>query len=642
LIVPLSIAAPAAVAGLKYLDARLGLTYDYRLFGNAFKAQFWLGLKEKKDRLNFFYVLEDHAKGKQGNEILLIFGGQQWTYKEVYEIALKYGTWLKTKYNVKPKEIVAMDFMNSEKFVFIWFGIWAIGAKPAFINYNLTGKALAHCIRVSTCRLAFVDPEVADHVTQDVRDELSAVQFEILTPELEADVMSTEGIRDPDAVRTDDKSQNMAVLIYTSGTTGLPKGAIISWAKFHVGTGFIPPWMGFAKKDVFYTVSWCLRAFSISNTTQCMPLYHTSASLLGFCNALNNGAACSLGKKFSTKTFWQDCRATNATIIQYVGETCRYLLAAPPQFDPATGENLDLKNSVRIAFGNGLRPDVWSRFKERFGIEAIAEFYAATEGSSGCWNFSRNDFSRGAIGRNGTLGGLLTKAGSALVQVDWETEAPWRHPQTGFCKVVPRGEPGEMLYKLDADDIPKKFQGYFNNKGSTESKIMRNVLVKGDAYFRTGDMLSWDDQGRTYFNDRIGDTFRWKSENVSTNEVSEALGNHAAVHEANVYGVELPHHDGRAGCVAIVLAEEPTERLLKDLASHAHARLPRFAVPLFLRLTKNMVVTGTNKQQKHVVRSQGVNPEKTGEDELYWLKNGTYVKFRKEDWESLTGGRVKL
>jgi hypothetical protein len=265
LIVPLSIAAPAAVAGLKYLDARLGFTYDYRLIGSALKAQFWLGLKEKKDRLNFFYVLEDHAKGKQANEILLIFGGRQWTYKEVYEIALKYGTWLKTKYNVKPKEIVAMDFMNSEKFVFIWFGIWAIGAKPAFINYNLTGKALAHCIRVSTSRLAFVDPEVADHVTQDVRDELSGVQFEILTPELEADVMSTEGIREPDAVRTDDKSQNMGVLIYTSGTTGLPKGAIVSWTKIHIGTGLIPPWMGFTKKDVFYTVSRCL-LLSISLT----------------------------------------------------------------------------------------------------------------------------------------------------------------------------------------------------------------------------------------------------------------------------------------------------------------------------------------------------------------------------------------
>jgi acyl-CoA synthetase (AMP-forming)/AMP-acid ligase II len=373
-----------------------------------------------------------------------------------------------------------------------------------------------------------------------------------------------------------------------------------------------------------------------------MPLYHSSASILGFCNILVLGATFSLGRKFSTKTFWQECRDSKATAIQYVGETCRYLLAAPPQIDPVTGENLDTKNDVRVAFGNGLRPDIWNRFKERFGIEAIAEFYSATEGASAAWNYSRNDFSKGAIGRNGTLAGVLLNASVAIVELDWETEKPWRDPQTGFCKKVPRGETGELLYKLDPNDIPKRYQGYFNNKESTESKIMRDVLEKGDAYFRTGDMVSWDNQGRFYFSDRIGDTFRWKSENVSTNEVSEALGDHAAVHEANVYGVELPHHDGRAGCVAIVLSEEPSDRLLRDLAKHAHAKLPRFAVPLFLRLTKNMEITGTNKQQKHVIRSQGVDPAKIGQDDLYWLKDGTYVKFRKRDWEELNGGRVRL
>jgi acyl-CoA synthetase (AMP-forming)/AMP-acid ligase II len=373
-----------------------------------------------------------------------------------------------------------------------------------------------------------------------------------------------------------------------------------------------------------------------------MPLYHSSAAVLGFCNILCLGATFSLGRKFSTKTFWPECRDSKATAIQYVGETCRYLLAAPPQLDPATGENLDQKNDVRVAFGNGLRPDIWNRFKERFGIEGIAEFYSATEGASASWNFSRNDFSKGAIGRNGSVAGLLMNASVAVVELDWETEMPSRDKKTGFCKKVPRGDAGELLYKLDADQIESKYQGYFNNKDSTESKVMRNVFEKGDAWFRTGDMVSWDSQGLTYFNDRIGDTFRWKSENVSTNEVSEALGNHAAVHEANVYGVELPHHDGRAGCVAIVLAKEPSERLLSDLAKHAHATLPRFAVPLFLRLTKNMEVTGTNKQQKHIVRSQGVNPEKTGQDELFWLKNGTYVKFRKQDWEELNGGRVRL
>jgi len=310
--------------------------------------------------------------------------------------------------------------------------------------------------------------------------------------------------------------------------------------------------------------------------------------------------------------------------------------------DPATGQNLDKQNNIRMAFGNGLRPDIWNRFKERFDIPEIAEFYSATEGTSGSWNFSRNDYSRGAIGRAGNLIKLLFGGSSVMVQLDWATEQPWRDPSTGFCKRVEVGEPGEMLYKLDPDNITKNFQGYFNNSSSTESKIMRNVLEKGDAFFRSGDMLVSDAEGRMYFSDRIGDTFRWKAENVSTNEVSEVLGMHSKVTEANVYGVELPHHDGRAGCVAIVLAEEPSEKLMQDLATHAHEKLPRFAVPVFVRIARQMEITGTNKQQKHVIRAQGVDPEKTGGDEFWWLKGGTYVKFGKRDWEELNGGRVKL
>ena len=373
-----------------------------------------------------------------------------------------------------------------------------------------------------------------------------------------------------------------------------------------------------------------------------MPLYHSSASLLGVCTSLRVGATFSIGKKFSTRTFWDDCRSSKATIIQYVGETCRYLLAAPPQTDPVTGENLDQMNDVRIAFGNGLRPDIRNRFKERFGIEAIAEFYAATESSGAALNFSRNDFSKGAIGRSGYLVNFLSKKSSVIVELDWETEQPWRDPKTGFCKKVPQGEPGELLYKLDEKDIESTFQGYFNNKKSTNGKVMRDVLVKGDAFFRTGDVILRDAEGRTFFNDRVGDTFRWKSENVSTNEVSEALGHHPRVHEANVYGVEVPHHDGRAGCVAIVLSEPPSERLLADIADHVHKRLPRFAIPLFLRLVRDMQITGTNKQQKHVVRSEGVDPARTGNDDIFWLRNGTYVKFSKKDWEELNGGRVRL
>lgn len=378
-----------------------------------------------------------------------------------------------------------------------------------------------------------------------------------------------------------------------------------------------------------------------------MPLYHSSAALLGFCTCLIGGRTFVLGHKFSTKRFWPDVRASNATIIQYVGETCRYLLAAPPQKDPITGENLDRKHKVRIAFGNGLRPDVWDRFKDRFGIETIGEFYAATESPSACWNLSSNDFSFGAIGRNGLLSTLLMSPAVAIVEVDWETETPRRFPQNrNFCRCVPRGEPGELLIAIDPRKIEQKFQGYFKNPEATAKKILRDVFVKGDAYFRTGDIVRWDREGRWYFCDRIGDTMRWKSENISTSEVSEALGSHPAVHEANVYGVSLPNHDGRAGCAALLLDGEATQATLDGVAATAQQRLSKHAVPLFLRIVREMRTTGNNKQQKNVLQQQGVEParvrEDGGGDRLYWLREGKYVPMRDGDWEDLRAGKVRL
>jgi acyl-CoA synthetase (AMP-forming)/AMP-acid ligase II len=377
-----------------------------------------------------------------------------------------------------------------------------------------------------------------------------------------------------------------------------------------------------------------------------MPLYHTSAAILGFCSSLSYGITLIIGHRFSNKTFWQDVRTHNATIIQYVGETCRYLLAAPPQLDPSTGENLDHLNKVRIAFGNGMRPDVWDKFKARFDIPTIAEFYASTEGTASSWNLSTNSFAAGAVGRNGTLAGLLLGPTVAIVALDYETELPYRDPTTGLCKKLQRGEPGELLGKIDAADIEAQFQGYLNNDKASSSKIMRDVLAKGDAWFRTGDVLRWDSDGRWYFSDRIGDTFRWKSENVSTNEVSEVLGHFPQIHEANVYGVEVPHHDGRAGCACVVFSspEPPSSQTMTELASYAGKNLPKYAMPLFVRVTREMQATGNNKQQKHVLRSQGVDPEKVGAtgDILYWLQHGEYRPYGEKEWKELNGGRVKL
>ncbi len=357
----------------------------------------------------------------------------------------------------------------------------------------------------------------------------------------------------------------MALLIYTSGTTGLPKPAHVSWGK--VAVGAIMGCAGPRTKptDVLYT---------------CMPLYHSSAAMLGCLAMLRSGGATALGRRFSTKTFWSDVRRHDATMIQYVGETCRYLLVAPPEFDPATGENLDRKHRVRIAYGNGLRGDVWNRFKERFGIDAVWEIYAATEGSGGLWNLSRNRFAQGAIRRYGALSNALLRVKSAVVRLDIETELAWRDPSSGLCERVPKGDVGELLFRLP-EDIRQNYQGYFGNKAASNSKVVRDVLRKGDAYFRTGDLVRWDADGRVFFVDRIGDTFRWKSENVSTAEVAEAIGDHPAVHEVNVYGVEIPHHDGRAGCAAIVLSTtDPGPEVLRSLAEHVGAALPRYAAPL--------------------------------------------------------------
>ncbi|POR39062.1 Fatty acid transporter protein [Tolypocladium paradoxum] len=635
--VPLALAAPAAAAALAYINARTGFWYDRLLLKGAVKSVGRILLRERWDRLNLFYVLEDRAKHPStANKDLLIFEGTRLTYADIYDKVLRYGTWFKQRLGIEPNDIVAMDFQNSDAFVIVWWALWSIGAKPAFINYNLTGAPLSHCIKAATTKLCLVDPHVAPNVGDDVKAELPDVEFVVLGPELAAEALASPPTRPPDSDRHEETLSGMATLIYTSGTTGMPKPAVVTWSKCIVGCTIPEVLVGRGSKDVMYTS---------------MPLYHSAASILSFCATVSAGSTQALGRKFSTKTFWKEVRDSKATSIQYVGETLRYLLAAPPQRDPVTGEDLDRKHAVTLAFGNGLRPDIWNQFKERFGVETIVEFYAATEGPFATWNVSRNDLTAGAIGRNGWLYHALQGLHVALVEVDWQTDAPARDPKTGFCTRVKPGEPGEMLFRLPVDDLETRFQGYHGNPKATAAKVMRSVFSKDDAWFRTGDITRWDSDGRVFFTDRIGDTFRWKSENVSTVEVSHAIGLHPSVREANVYGVQLPHHDGRAGCVAICLDQNPPQGdTLRSLASHVRKALPRYARPLFLRLVPEVggvaQTTGTNKQQKHALREAGVRPGAVGDDssagDMYWLRGDAYVPFGDKEWQALEAGEVKL
>jgi acyl-CoA synthetase (AMP-forming)/AMP-acid ligase II len=404
---------------------------------------------------------------------------------------------------------------------------------------------------------------------------------------------------------------------------GLPKAANVSWGKAASGR-FFAKVNGLKAEDRFYTA---------------MPLYHSSASLLGACQVLGPGCALVISPKFSARTQMKELTETKATVMQYVGEMCRYLVNTPPT-------PYDRAHSLRVAFGNGMRPDVWPRFKERFNIPTVSEFYGATEGPGASCIVSNNSFSQGAIGGGGSLMTALFGGNQVLLKYDVESDKPWRDPQTGFCKVVERGEVGELTYPLDPENIKERFQGYYGNDKASSSKILRNVLKEGDVFYRTGDLQRRDQDGHWLFVDRIGDTFRWKGENVSTAEVAEALGVHPALHEANVYGVQLPNHDGRAGCAAISLGNGKTldEQTAASLATHVQKKLPKYAVPLFLRVLKEMEITGTMKHQKANLRNDGVDPSKTDGDEVFWLPPGQsrYVRFGKNDWEKLVGGGARL
>lgn len=228
-----------------------------------------------------------------------------------------------------------------------------------------------------------------------------------------------------------------------------------------------------------------------------------------------------------------------------------------------------------------------------------------------------------------------------IVKVDPLTEDVYRN-KAGWCEKCAPGEDGELLLQIDLSSAHGAFAGY-HEKGdkaggrkATEKKILRNVFTKGDMFFRTGDLLRKTEEGFYYFSDRLGDTFRWKSENVATTQVAEALG--AVVHEANVYGVLVPSHEGRAGCAAIPRA--PVVDFDK-LARHVQVALPKYAQPLFLRLVDKVDVNGTNKQLKVALRNEGVDPDLV-RDEVYWLNGGRYVRFERADWDALKAGKVKL
>lgn len=376
----------------------------------------------------------------------------------------------------------------------------------------------------------------------------------------------------------------------------------------------------------------------------CMPFYHGTGGVSAL-NNLASGISTAIGKKFSTQNFWKDVRDSESTGIIYVGETARYLLAAPPH-------SLDKQHKVRYMTGNGMRPDVWLRFCERFGVLEVGEFFASSEGVFSLTNHCRGAYLVNAVGHHGAILRFMLRNRFLPVQFNHDTNSIFRDPKTGFAKRKSYEEGGEIIVKLESE---AEFPGYWNDAGSTMKKLERDVFEEGDLYLRTGDALRRTHDGRWFFVDRLGDTFRWKSENVSTAEVAEIVGTFPGILEANIYGVLVPGSDGRAGCAAVSIA--PEQRKSFDwpaLARFLKGNLPSYAIPVFIRVLESDVgATGNhnNKQIKGPLREEGANPDLRGgkvqggkDDRFLWLPlNGdSYVEFEAEDWKKLETGMARL
>jgi acyl-CoA synthetase (AMP-forming)/AMP-acid ligase II len=496
----------------------------------------------QEHRTSPYYFFEKYAQ-EQPNEECIWWQSSSHTWSAAYARANQYAHFFLSQ-GVVPGDLVAFFMGNNPEFVLAWMGLWAIGAAPALINHNLTRQALLHCLGVAESKLVLADgpPELLERLDL-VQDELAMNGARIVKlADVRSQVEASPATRPPDELRESLSPMSPFGLFYTSGTTGLPKACIVpATAGFmhavsrECGTSYVTPTSNNARTgrpERYY---------------DCMPLYHGTGGISAMTQLVTGQTLC-LAPKFSVSRFWDDVRASRATWFVYVGETLRYLLAAPPS-------PLDKQHSVRAIYGNGLRPDVWIPFRERFGIETIHEFFNSTEGILPLDNPARGDFRAHCVGHHGLISRWRFHNVFVPVAIDTDTGEIVRDASTGFAKRVPYEIGGEILVKQPPTITPA-FPGYYKNEEATAKKYVYDVFQKGDCYYRTGDALRRDGDGRWFFLDRLGDTFRWKGENVSTAEVSEVLGRYPGVSEATVYGVSLPGHDGKAGMAAIYINTE--------------------------------------------------------------------------------------
>ena len=545
-------------------------------------------------------VFQDRAE-RYADNVFIKFGDEQLTYRQANETVNRYAAVLQTR-GVGHGDVVGAMLRNSPDAVLLMLAIVKCGAIAGMLNYHQRGNVLKHSIGLLSATVVVAETDLVEPITESGAETDGLMTLDELKQS--AATAPTTNPATTAAVLAKDK----AFYIFTSGTTGMPKASVMThyrWLRALGGFGGLG--MRLNSSDTLYC---------------CLPLYHNNALTVATSSVLNAGATLALGKSFSASKFWDDVIRYDATAFVYIGEICAYLLNQPPK-------PTDRAHKVRVICGNGLRPAIWDEFTSRFGIPRVCEFYAASEGNTAFMNVFNIDKTTG-----------ICPTPIAFVEYDGESGQPLRD-DAGRVRKVPTGEPGLLLSKVSSF---QPFDGY-TDREATEKKLVRDAFKDGDVWFNTGDLMRSQGFGHAAFSDRLGDTFRWKGENVATTEVEAAVSLDQQVEECTVYGVEVPGAGGRAGMVAIEL-KDGQEFDGKALAKAAYEHLPAYAVPLFVRIVDELAHTSTFKSQKVDLRKQGYGGSPDDgvagiDDPLYVLagRDEGYVEFYAEYPQEVVDGK---
>jgi len=539
-------------------------------------------------------VFQERA-ARYGDRIFLKFGDQQLTYRDANAAANRYAAVLAAR-GVGQGDVVGIMLRNSPNAVLAMLATVKCGAVAGMLNYHQRGEVLAHSLGLLKAKVLIAETDLVSAVAESGGTGTT----ETLTVEdLERYAVSAPATNPASASAV--QAKDTAFYIFTSGTTGFPKASVMTHRR----------WL--AALAAFGGLG--LRLHSSDTLYCCLPLYHNNALTVALSSVINSGSTLLLGKSFSASRFWDEVIAGDATAFIYIGEICRYLLNQPPK-------PTDRAHKVRVIAGNGLRPEIWNEFTKRFGIARVCEFYASSEGNAAFINIFNVPQTTG-----------ISPTPLAYVEYDPDTGAPLRD-ENGRVRRVPAGEPGLLISPVNK---LQPFDGY-TDKESSEKKLVRNAFREGDCWFNSGDVMSPQGMGHAAFVDRLGDTFRWKGENVATTQVEAALASDGSVEECTVFGVEVPDTGGRAGMAAVKL-RDGAEFDGQSVARAVYSQLPAYALPLFVRVVPSLEHTTTFKSRKVELRMQAYGKGVT--DPLYVLagRDEGYVPYYDEYPEEVSAGK---